>query len=118
MCRHRRWQAAQPVELLDGRRARIVFKVSDLNKVARSEFGFGKDAKIVSPPEAVRVAAEPEEKNRSRKERRHECRDGGRVGREMQREDDFRRRDSGEQKGGDVEHRQPPAIAPSLRRTV
>jgi predicted DNA-binding transcriptional regulator YafY len=52
----RRWQAAQRVELLDGGCARIVFTVSDLNEVARWAFGFGKDAKIVGPPEAVRLA--------------------------------------------------------------
>lgn len=54
----RRWQEAQRVELLDGGRARIVFTVNDLGEIARWAFGFGKDAKVVAPPEAVRVARE------------------------------------------------------------
>jgi predicted DNA-binding transcriptional regulator YafY len=54
----RRWQEAQRVELLDGGWARIVFTVSDLSEIARWTFGFGKDAKIVAPPQAVRVARE------------------------------------------------------------
>jgi predicted DNA-binding transcriptional regulator YafY len=52
----RRWQAAQRVELLESGRARIVFTVGDPSEVARWAFGFGKDARIVSPPEAVRIS--------------------------------------------------------------
>jgi predicted DNA-binding transcriptional regulator YafY len=52
----RRWQAAQRVELLEGGRARIVFTVGDPSEVARWAFGFGKDARIVAPPEAVRIS--------------------------------------------------------------
>jgi predicted DNA-binding transcriptional regulator YafY len=52
----RQWQAAQRVELLEGGRARIVFTVGDPSEVARWAFGFGKDARIVAPPEAVRIS--------------------------------------------------------------
>jgi predicted DNA-binding transcriptional regulator YafY len=52
----RRWQAAQRVEPLEDGRARIVFTVGDPSEVARWAFGFGKDARIVSPPEAVRIS--------------------------------------------------------------
>ena len=54
----RQWQAAQRVELLDGRRARITFTVGDIIEVVRWTFGFGRDAKIVAPPGAIQVARE------------------------------------------------------------
>jgi predicted DNA-binding transcriptional regulator YafY len=54
----RRWQTAQRSELLEDGRARITFSVSDLNEIARWAFGFGKDAKIIAPPQAIRVASE------------------------------------------------------------
>jgi predicted DNA-binding transcriptional regulator YafY len=54
----RRWQAAQRVEKGDGERARIVFSVSDIAEVVRWAFGFGADARIIAPPEAVRMAAD------------------------------------------------------------
>ena len=53
----RRWQAGQRVETLTGGRARIFFTVSNLYEVVRWPFGFGEDATIVSPPEAVALAA-------------------------------------------------------------
>lgn len=53
----RQWQAAQHTEALEGGRARITFTVSDINEVVRWTFGFGEDAKIVSPPAAVHIAA-------------------------------------------------------------
>jgi proteasome accessory factor B len=52
----RRWQTAQRVELLEGGGARIVFTVGDPSEVARWAFGFGKDARVVGPPEAVRLS--------------------------------------------------------------
>ncbi len=52
----RRWQAAQRVEPLDGGRARIVFTVGEPSEVVRWAFGFGKDAKIIAPPETVHLA--------------------------------------------------------------
>jgi predicted DNA-binding transcriptional regulator YafY len=52
----RQWQAAQRTEILDNGRARIVFTVGDPSEVARWAFGFGKDATVVAPPEAVRIA--------------------------------------------------------------
>jgi predicted DNA-binding transcriptional regulator YafY len=54
----RRWQTAQRVDILEGGRARIAFTVSDPSEVARWAFGFGKDARVVAPPEAVRIAGE------------------------------------------------------------
>jgi proteasome accessory factor B len=54
----RRWQADQRIEFLDEQRARITFVVSDLSEVARWAFGFGDDAQVIAPPEAVRIAAQ------------------------------------------------------------
>lgn len=52
----RRWQSAQRVELLADGRARIVFHVSNIYEIVRWAFGFGEDATIVAPPEAVALA--------------------------------------------------------------
>jgi predicted DNA-binding transcriptional regulator YafY len=54
----RRWQAEQRIEFLDGQRARITFAVSDLSEVVRWAFGFGDDAQIIGPAEAVRIAGQ------------------------------------------------------------
>ena len=53
----RQWQTGQRVETLADGRARIFFSVSNLYEVVRWAFGFGEDATIVSPPEAVALAA-------------------------------------------------------------
>lgn len=52
----RQWQTQQSVTKLDGGAARITFFVSDVSEVARWAFGFGRDARIISPPEAVALA--------------------------------------------------------------
>ena len=52
----RQWQVAQRVEPLEGGRARIVFTVGEPSEVVRWAFGFGNDAKIVAPPQTVRLA--------------------------------------------------------------
>jgi len=54
----RRWQADQRVEFLDDESARVTFLVSDVTEVARWAFGFGREARVISPPEAVMVAAD------------------------------------------------------------
>jgi hypothetical protein len=52
----RRWQAAQRVEQLPGGHARISFEVTEIGEVVRWALGFGQEARIVSPPEAVEIA--------------------------------------------------------------
>jgi len=52
----RRWQAAQRVEQLPGGHARISFEVTEIGEVVRWALGFGQEARVVSPPEAVEVA--------------------------------------------------------------
>jgi predicted DNA-binding transcriptional regulator YafY len=52
----RRWQTAQKVEKLPRGRGRITFTVSDPSEVVRWALGFGADAQVVSPPEAVACA--------------------------------------------------------------
>jgi len=54
----RTWQDAQQVERFGDGRARITFTVSDVNEVVRWALGFGADARIVAPPDAVRSARE------------------------------------------------------------
>ena len=53
----RQWQTGQRVEILGGGRARIFFSVSNLYEVVRWAFGFDEALTIVSPPEAVALAA-------------------------------------------------------------
>jgi len=52
----RLWQAAQRVEELAGGAARITFDVTDFGEVVRWALGFGKEARVVAPPEAVALA--------------------------------------------------------------
>jgi predicted DNA-binding transcriptional regulator YafY len=52
----RRWQAAQCVEQLPGGHARISFEVTEIGEVVRWALGFGREARIVGPPEAVEIA--------------------------------------------------------------
>lgn len=52
----REWQRAQQVDLHDDGSATMTFTVSDVGEVVRWAFGFGADAKIVSPPAAVEYA--------------------------------------------------------------
>jgi len=52
----RRWQAAQRVEKLEDGRAQMTFAVSDVDEVVRWSLGFGADARIVAPAEAVERA--------------------------------------------------------------
>jgi predicted DNA-binding transcriptional regulator YafY len=49
----RGWQAGQRIEKFADGRARMTFVVSDIGEVIRWALGFGADAKIVAPPEAV-----------------------------------------------------------------
>jgi predicted DNA-binding transcriptional regulator YafY len=50
------WQAGQEVERLPGGAARITIAVGDVSEAIRWAFGFGADARIVSPPSAVAAA--------------------------------------------------------------
>jgi predicted DNA-binding transcriptional regulator YafY len=52
------WQAEQRTESLPGGRARMTFAVSDVSEVVRWAMGFGADACIVAPAEAVAVAGD------------------------------------------------------------
>jgi hypothetical protein len=52
----RRWQAAQRVEHLPDGFARISFEVTEIGEVVRWALGFGKEARVVAPPEAVEIA--------------------------------------------------------------
>jgi hypothetical protein len=52
----RRWQSAQRVEQLPGGYARISFEVTEIAEVVRWALGFGKEARLVEPPEAVDIA--------------------------------------------------------------
>ncbi len=54
----RRWQSEQRIERLDDGRARMSFIVSDIGEVVRWTLGFGADARIIAPPEAVLRARE------------------------------------------------------------
>ena len=49
----RRWQAEQRTEKLADGRAQMTFAVSDIDEVVRWSLGFGPDARIIAPPEAV-----------------------------------------------------------------
>ena len=49
----RRWQADQRVEKLADGRAQMTFAVSDIDEVVRWSLGFGVDARVIAPPEAV-----------------------------------------------------------------
>jgi predicted DNA-binding transcriptional regulator YafY len=49
----RLWQAEQRIEKLSDGRAKMMFVVSDVAEVVRWALGFGAEARIVSPPEAV-----------------------------------------------------------------
>lgn len=53
----RQWQAGQRVEKLSNRRAQITFTVSDIEEVVRWALGYGADARVIAPPEAVTIAA-------------------------------------------------------------
>jgi predicted DNA-binding transcriptional regulator YafY len=44
------------VEHLPGGHARISFEVTEIGEVVRWALGFGQEARIVSPPEAVEIA--------------------------------------------------------------
>lgn len=49
----RRWQTEQRTEKLADGRAQMTFAVSDIDEVVRWSLGFGADARIIAPPEAV-----------------------------------------------------------------
>jgi predicted DNA-binding transcriptional regulator YafY len=49
----RRWQAEQRTEKLADGRAQMTFAVSDIDEVVRWSLGFGADARVIAPPEAV-----------------------------------------------------------------
>jgi predicted DNA-binding transcriptional regulator YafY len=50
------WQAGQRIEKLRDGRARMTFAVSDVGEVVRWTLGFGADARIIAPPDAVALA--------------------------------------------------------------
>jgi predicted DNA-binding transcriptional regulator YafY len=50
------WKHDQRLEKLSGGRARLTLSVGDPGEVVRWAFGFGADARVVSPPAAVRAA--------------------------------------------------------------
>jgi predicted DNA-binding transcriptional regulator YafY len=50
------WQADQRVEKLADGRAQITFAASDIDEVVRWALGFGVDARVIAPPEAVERA--------------------------------------------------------------
>jgi predicted DNA-binding transcriptional regulator YafY len=52
----RRWQTEQRVTALPDGGARVIFAVGDPSEVVRWTLGFGADAWIVGPPEAVKLA--------------------------------------------------------------
>ena len=52
------WQASQRVEKLTDGRAQITFSVSDIDEVVRWALGFGADARVIAPSEAVDRARE------------------------------------------------------------
>ncbi|HEY8315208.1 MAG TPA: WYL domain-containing protein [Candidatus Baltobacteraceae bacterium] len=52
----RLWQRDQRVERSEGGVTTITFSVSDVNEVVRWTLGFGSDARVVAPPEAVECA--------------------------------------------------------------
>ncbi len=54
----RRWQAEQRSERFDDGRAHMTFVVSDVGEVVRWALGFGADARVIAPPEAVAQARE------------------------------------------------------------
>lgn len=51
------WNEGQIVEKLANGRARITIPVADPREVVRWAFGYGADAKVVAPPDAVEIAA-------------------------------------------------------------
>jgi predicted DNA-binding transcriptional regulator YafY len=50
------WQHDQQLQMLPGGRARLTVHAGDFEEVVRWVFGFAPDAKIVDPPQAVRLA--------------------------------------------------------------
>jgi len=50
------WKSDQEIKRLPGGMALLTVSVSDLDEVVRWAFGFGADARVVSPPAAVRAA--------------------------------------------------------------
>jgi predicted DNA-binding transcriptional regulator YafY len=50
------WKSDQQVKKLPGGTALVTVSVSDLDEVVRWAFGFGADARVVSPPAAVLAA--------------------------------------------------------------
>ncbi|HEV3154670.1 MAG TPA: WYL domain-containing protein [Candidatus Baltobacteraceae bacterium] len=52
----REWQRAQETQLHDDGSATMTFTVSDVGEVVRWAFGFGADAKVCAPPQAVEHA--------------------------------------------------------------
>lgn len=52
----RQWNSAQTIGALPGGRARMTIPAADPSEVVRWAFGFGADAVIVAPPEAVAAA--------------------------------------------------------------
>ena len=50
------WKHDQRIEKLSAGRARITILAADPGEVVRWAFGFGADARVVSPPAAVRAA--------------------------------------------------------------
>ena len=52
----RMWQHDQRLRMLPDGRARLTLHAGDIDEIVRWAFGFAPDAKIVSPPQAVRLA--------------------------------------------------------------
>jgi predicted DNA-binding transcriptional regulator YafY len=52
------WQAGQRIEELADGRAQVTFAVSDIDEVVRWALGFGADARVIAPTEAVDRARE------------------------------------------------------------
>jgi predicted DNA-binding transcriptional regulator YafY len=50
------WQQAQQVQMLSGGRAKLTLLAGDFEEVVRWAFGFAPEAKVVAPPQAVRLA--------------------------------------------------------------
>jgi predicted DNA-binding transcriptional regulator YafY len=54
----RSWQAEQRIEKLSDGRAKMTFVVTDVSEVVRWALGFGAEARVIAPPEAVKEARE------------------------------------------------------------
>ena len=50
------WQHGQQIQMLPGGRAKLTLLVGDFEEIVRWAFGFAPEAKIVDPPQAVRLA--------------------------------------------------------------